>query len=238
MNKFFALAALVVAAGSVNAAVITQWNFNSNPADTSTATGSLLPSLGAGSISTIGGVTSNFASGAGSSDPATVDDSGYNSTNYQANPTTGPVVSVENRGVRVDVSTLTFQDIVLNFDWRTSNTGSDLLRVDYTTDAGATWVLGTTIFDSAGGDTWNNNLTVDLTGVAAANNNAGFGVRFVAVVDAGTGRYRAANVGSNHAATGTWRFDLVTVNGTIIPGPGAIALAGIAGLVATRRRRA
>ncbi len=238
MNKIFGIAALIVCAGAAQAAVITQWNFNSNPADASTATGLASPSVGAGAISVFGGVTQNFASGAGSSDPVTTDDSGFNTTTYQANPNAGPVLAVETRGVRVDVSTLTFQDIVLNFDWRTSNTGSDLLRVDYTTNGGTSWVLGTTLFDSAGGDTWNNNLTVDLTGVAAVNNNAQFGVRFVAVVDSATGRYRAANSGSTHAGTGTWRFDLVTVNGNVIPGPGAIALAGIGGLLAARRRRA
>ena len=47
----------------------------------------------------------------------------------------------------------------------------------------------------------------------------------------------SAGTAAAYAATGTARFDMVTVNG-LVPTPGALALAGIGGLVAVRRRRA
>ena len=68
MNKLV-LAALMLAAGSANADTITQWNFNSVPADTSVATGTVAPNIGSGLISLLNGVTSpSFNSGVGSSD--------------------------------------------------------------------------------------------------------------------------------------------------------------------------
>jgi hypothetical protein len=56
-------------------------------ADANTATGTTSPFVGAGSASLIGGITSSFASGdatGGSSDPATGDDSGWQTTTYAA----------------------------------------------------------------------------------------------------------------------------------------------------------
>lgn len=244
MKTVFALAALAVCGSVASAAVVTQWNFNSNPSDGSTATGTNVPSVGLGTVVNLGGVTNTFAAGgttttapASSSDPNNTDDSGYNTTAYQANPTSGPVASPENRGVRFDVSTAGFQDVVITFDWRTSNTSSDLLRVDYTTDGGTTWVNGP-VFNSVGGDSWNQGLTVDLSAVALASDNALFGFRFVQQVDAASGRFVSANPANTYAATGTWRFDMVTINGNVVPTPGAIALASLGGLMVARRRRA
>ena len=62
------------------AQTIAQWNFNSAVADNSTATGITTPSVGSGTIATIGGPAASFASGAangGSSDPATTDNTGW-----------------------------------------------------------------------------------------------------------------------------------------------------------------
>lgn len=238
MTKIFAIAALAATAGLSQAAIITQWNFNSVPPDTLATTGTTTPVVGAGSVALFGGTTTTFASGVGSSDTTATDNSGYGVTTFQANPTAGAVSPIETRGVRFNVSTTTFDSIIVNFDWRTSNTGSDLLRAEYSVDGGTTWVATAPLFDSAGGDTWNNNRTLDLSAIAGVNNNAGFAVRFVAAVDPVTGRYRAANPTSTYGTAGTWRFDNVTVNGTLIPSPGAIALVGLGGLVAGRRRRA
>ena len=244
MKTVFALAAIAVCGSVASAAVVTQWNFNSIVGDATTSTGTTTANIGVGTIVNLGGVTNTFAAGgtnttapANSSDPNNTDDSGYNTTAYQANPASGPVATPENRGVRFNASTAGFQDVVITFDWRTSNTGSDLLRVDYTTDGGTTWTNGP-IFNSVGGDSWNQAQTLDLTAVAAASNNAAFGFRFVQVVDAASGRFVAANPTSTYAATGTWRFDMVTVNGNLIPTPGSVALTGIAGLLVARRRRA
>jgi len=137
MHKFFSTRlasalALSVACSAASADVITEWNFNSVPADASTATGSLLPSTGAGSLATLGGVTSSFSSGAagtGSSDPATMDDSGWQTTTYAAQG-----AGDRTRGVQFNVSTVGYTDIGFEFDLRHSNTSSRFVQVQYSTD--------------------------------------------------------------------------------------------------------
>ncbi len=65
--------------------VITQWNFNSVPADASTTTGSVAASTGMRILLNIGGNTATFASGSangGSSDPATIDNYFLNNCKY------------------------------------------------------------------------------------------------------------------------------------------------------------
>jgi MYXO-CTERM domain-containing protein len=65
---------------------------------------------------------------------------------------------------------------------------------------------------------------------ATADNAASILVRVKALVDPvnGSGVYQAG---------GTARIDNVFVNGTAVPAPGAVALLGVAGLAARRRRR-
>src|SRR5262245_57036301 len=117
-----AMALALLAAGSARAALFTQWNFNSLPADADPATGTLAPSLGVGTDSNIGGTTFNFASGdasGGSSDPAAGDDSGWNLTTWPAQGAAN-----ETAGAQFLSSTLGYQDITITWDQRHSNTGS------------------------------------------------------------------------------------------------------------------
>ncbi len=240
MTKF-ALLALVATAGIANADIITQWNFNSLPNDNAAATGTLTPNIGAGTASLVGGTTATFASGdanGGSTDPLTAlpglgtNDSGWNITTFAAQ-------GAENagRGVQFLASTVGFSDIIVTFDQRHSNTSSRFYAGQYTVDGGANWITAVT-FEGTAGDTWFNTRTIDLSAVTAANNNADFGVRVVAVFATGTSTYIAttANTATAYATTGTARFDQVTVNGTV-PTPGALALTGVAGLMVARRRR-
>lgn len=239
MNKFLMVVALAAAAGAASADVITQWNFNSVVADANTSTGTTLPSSGLGTISTLGGATSTFASGdasGGSSDPATGDDSGFNTSTYPAQGTGSGT-----RGVEVTVSTLGFQNIIAEFDRRTSNTSSRYVQVLF--DAGSG-------FQSAGfvgatgiaGDTWVNNNAFSLP--AAADNVAVLTLRFVAVFESvATGNSNNNYVASNpaptvaYAAGGTLRYDMVEVLGTRIPAPASAALLGMGLVVVGRRRR-
>lgn len=237
-----ALLALVATAGIAQADIITQWNFNSLPNDNSASTGTLTPNLGTGTASLVGGTTATFASGdanGGSTDPlvalpgVSTNDSGWNITAFAAQ-------GAENagRGVQFLVSTVGFYDITVTFDQRHSNTSSRFYAGQYTVDGGANWITATT-FEGTAGDTWFNNRTIDLSAVTAADNNPNFGVRVVATFAPGTSTYfgTTANTAAGYAATGTARFDMVTING-VIPTPGTIALAGLGGLLAARRRRA
>lgn len=236
-NKLWILAML--AAGNVQAADITQWNFNSVPADTSTSTGSLIASVGVGSLSTLGTVTQTFASGTsngGSSDPVTVDDTGLSTLTYAAQGTNNKL-----NGVQFNVSTLGFENIAVSYDLRHSNTSSRYEQFQYSLD-GSTFV-DFALFDGNAGDTWFNGRTVDLSAISGADNNANFAFRVVSVFAPSTSAYAASNTGSNYATSGTWRFDMVTVSGNTIaavpePETYAMLLAGLGlmGFVARRRQ--
>lgn len=236
----FALAALGAAA---DAAVITQWNFNSVPSDGSTSTGTLIPGTGLGTASLFGGNTATFASGdatGGSTDPNVGDDSAWNTTTYAAQGTGSGT-----RGVQFMVSTAGVTDgIYVTYDARHSNTSSRFTMFQYTLDGGTTWSsaglsLGGIAFDgvfeaSSGGDFWYNDRRVDLFGVAAASNNPLFGFRITPVFKPGSSSYEASTTGSSYGTSGTLRYDMVTVN---TPAPGAAMLAVFGGLLVARRRR-
>jgi len=235
IRSFFAVAALAALAGSANAQIITQWNFNSTTPDATISTGTLLPSTGLGTFSLVGGTTSTFASGdasGGSSDPATGDDSGLNASTFAAATITPPAGSGM-RGVQFAVSTVGRIGIIVSWDQRHSNTSSRFAQFQYSTD-GSSFINFGTPFAAMTGDTWFNNRTVDLSTITAVENNVNFAFRVVAVFDPAGTNFVASNPASTYGVTGTWRFDQVTV----VPTPGSAALVALAGLVASRRRRA
>jgi hypothetical protein len=210
--------------------IVTQWNFNSNPSDGNPNTGTLTPNIGTGTASLVGGTTATFASGdasGGSSDPATGDDSGWNTTTYPAQGT-----GDRTRGVQFSASTAGFENITINWDQRHSNTSARHVQFQYSLD-GTTFTDFGTLFQGTAGDTWFNNRTIDLSSIAGANNNANFAFRMVAAFDPATSLYAPSNSGSTYGTTGTWRFDMVTLNGTAsVPEPGTLLLAGVTALVA------
>lgn len=230
------LLAALLAAGSANADTLAQWNFNSNPADGSTSTGSLTVSSGVGSLSAIGGVTLAFGSGAsngGSSDPVTTDDTGLQTTGYAAQGAAN-----KSRGVQFNVSTVGFENVALSYDLRHSNTSSRWEQVQYSID-GINFI-DIASFDGNAGDTWFNGRSIDLSAIAGVKDNASFAFRVVAAFAPGSNSYAASS--TSYAATGTWRFDMVTVTGSqiaVVPEPSSYAmlLAGLGMLGAIARRR-
>lgn len=228
----------MLAASNVHAADITQWNFNSVPADASTSTGSLIASVGVGSLSTLGSVTQTFASGAsngGSTDPVTLDDTGLSTLTYAAQGTNNKL-----SGVQFNVSTVGFENIAVSYDLRHSNTSSRYEQFQYSIDG--TNFVDFALFDGNAGDTWFNNRSVDLSSIAVADNNANFAFRIVSAFAPGTSAYAASNTGSSYATSGTWRFDMVTVSGDTIaavpePETYAMMIAGLGLMGFTARRR-
>ncbi|MBC8109158.1 MAG: hypothetical protein H7Z14_21405, partial [Anaerolineae bacterium] len=201
-----------------HADTIAYWDFNT----ASTAPTSFNSNLGAvPSLSVIGGVTSNFATGSGSGDP-TQPGQGFNTLSYPAQGSGN-----KSGGVQFNLNTSNFDVSNFTFDWRSSNSSSRWMAWQYTLN-GTSWLDGGS-FSSSGGDQWNNGKTVDLSGIAAADNNANFGLRLVAMFSPDgftqvtapnqtfgpNAGYRAANVDDRaYASTSTWRFDSVTLNGT------------------------
>src|SRR6218665_2545884 len=89
--------------------VITRWNFNSNPADASSSTGSTAPSTGSGTLTVIGGLVQSFPSGTsgnGSTDPATTDNTGLGLSTWPAQGTGNKTA-----GISFTASTAGYEDI-------------------------------------------------------------------------------------------------------------------------------
>jgi hypothetical protein len=227
-----AVAAFITA--SAHAQVITQWTFEGDV---------ITPATGTGTASLIGGTTSTFATGNSGG-------RGWNTTTYPAQSTSSGTA-----GVQFLVGTTGFENIALTFDHRASGTASRWAQVDYTLDGGITWT--TAFWNNNGGlsphDTFYS-FSVDFTSVAGANNNANFGFRVVSIFSPlgfdqnasladylPNSAYMRANAQASYnlgagsgtgdyGTTGTWRFDNVTISGTVIPEPSTYA--AIAGVLA------
>lgn len=217
MIRTFTRAALVLLsvsiAGTAGAqTTITQWNFNSAPPDGNTATGLTTPSTGSGTVTTIGGTTSTFASGSasgGSSDPAASDNSAWNVSTWPAQGSGNKTA-----GIQFAVSTSGYQDIQVTFDLRYSNTSPADVQLQYTADITAATPVWTDFQSSAAtsGDTWFGR-SFDLSAITALNNNPNAGFRAVAAFAGVSTAYAASNSSSSFSTSGTWRFDMLTVKG-------------------------
>ena len=218
MKTMIMMVATAAVAGSANAAIVTQWNFEAQTLNASTGTGT---------ASLVGGTTSTFATGFGGSGT-----SALNVTNFAAQST-----GDRTRGAQFSGSTAGFENITIDWNERHSNTAANTVAVFATAD-GTTWnevqVFTFTPAASGTGDAW---YARSVTLGSEYANAASFGFRVLAAFAPGTSGYLASRSTSQYGTSSTLRFDDVTINGTAIPAPGAIALLGAAGLVGTRRRR-
>jgi MYXO-CTERM domain-containing protein len=135
---------------------------------------------------------------------------------------------------QISVSTTGFSDISLVWDQTRSSTGPSSFRVDMSTDGTnfSTILASYSVIQAglAGTNTlaWSaangvqSAFTTTVASIAGADNQATLIFRFVNL--------------STVAAGGTNRIDNIVVSGAPIPAPGAIALLGLAGLAARRRR--
>jgi len=191
---------------------------------------------------------------AGSSDPSSQLDwriRGAGNTGTAGNgwSTNAPIGT---QGAQFNVSTLGYTNISVSFDTYISTKGEAKMAVEYTTD-GSTWSLLTPVLQSGSpatiqnnsssantivgdfiqintgsGNNWLNGITLDFSGISAANNDANFGIR---LVNAATGADNIAASGNPlDNASGNWQFDNVIFSGTPVPEPSTLALAS-AGLL-------
>lgn len=233
-------AALVLAATGAPAAtvVITQWNFNAQAANDPNPTA---PSTGTGTLSVIGALLASPPRASGSADGGSSDPAPSTPPDYGLSTTSYPAQGAGNKtsGIEVRVSTLGFQNIRISYDLRHSNTSSRYEQVQISTGGGVFTDFGAP-FDGNAGSTWFNGRSADLSAMLAANDNASFAFRVVSAFAPGTNGYLASDPGSSYGSTGTWRFDMVTVSGTVIPLPAALPLlaSGLLALGLLLRRRA
>lgn len=184
------------------------------------------PNIGNGTSTLIGAMT-----GVGTA-------TGMNTTTGCGSQTTGttawaigtanPGTTNESSGAQWNVATTGLSNLNLSWEQRFSNTSTNTLRLQYTTDgaswnnfemtnANTTFCLGTLnngrFETDVTGDSYRR-ITVDLSAVTAANNNSNFGWRVVAAHYQETGQFRRVNAPSTVSTGGTWRFDNVTLSGT------------------------
>jgi len=238
---------------SARADVVTQWNFNSTNDDGSATTGTTTPSVGDGSVSLIGNTTADFAGG--TLNPSQSTDPAAGPNNSAWNVRTFSSVTQFTDGIQANVSTAGFSDIVISWDQRTSNSSSKYLAFFYSTD-GSNWVQATgdlftagtisgtlnpagdsvvgNLFVNGSGDRFHNQRSVNLSSIAAVNDNSNFAFRILSAFNPDTGVFTGTNAG--FASTGTWRFDMLTVSGiTAIPEPSSMMVLGGLGLACAFR---
>lgn len=200
--------------------VIAQWDFNSVPPDAATSTGTLLPSIGSGTVSVVGGITQTFFSGNGSTDPATSDDSALGTVDYPAQSTGNKTA-----GVQFQVNTSGREQISVAWDVRPSGSGSKYARLQYTTN-------GTTFLDfptATINTTSFGRHTNDLSILMGVDDNSAFAFRIVSEFEntaTGSGTAGYVGVSSTYGSGGTLRYDRVTVHGSTIVLPPAPPLLG------------
>ncbi|MDR3415138.1 MAG: VPLPA-CTERM sorting domain-containing protein [Nevskia sp.] len=166
------------------------------------------------------------------------------------------------QGAEFDVSTAGYQNISVSFDLYFTTQAPAKMQLEYTTD-GSDWVNASTLsytanqayiltnsssantvsgtyFFQTGGQNFYNNITADLSGVTAANNDPLFGIR---IVNAATGADDVAYNGTAYNnSSGNWRYQNVEVSGTQVssvplPAAGWLLGSGLLGLMGVGRRK-
>lgn len=150
---------------------LAQWNFNSDPPDTSTATGSLNPSFGSGTYGQLGSITVDFTGG-DPSDAAATDNTCWRAGTWGANTTANKA-----RGIQLNVSTLNYKDLVVTWEQKNKAGCSEYWRLQYTTN-GTDWT-DWTVHTMTLAQTWVFQSS-DLTGLSEVNNNPQFAIRLLA----------------------------------------------------------
>lgn len=214
MQKFVAIAALTALAGTASARIdLALWTFETSiPANAGPHTAEA--GLFAASSFASGTTGGTYSNPVGNGSNESFSSNGWNTNEYY----------------QFTTSTLGYQNISITWDQARSSTGPADFRIAFSTDGvNFTGLLDYAVLfnDASNGGAWSsiNPRVSNYTNTVAipAPNAASLTVRLISLVSA--------------ASTGTNRVDNVQITGDLIPTPGAVALAGIAGLVSIRRRR-
>jgi hypothetical protein len=230
MGPVVSAVALFAAAGAAHSAVIAQWNIvTAFPSGTGNVPTGVSYSVGAADTGALTTgtelraqkalIASTYTSPAGNGSQFSFSANNWSLGDYY----------------EATVSTAGYETISLSWDQARSSTGPSSFDLLMSVDGGtsfATLLDNYGVSQSGGGGspgTWSSSgprnalYTTTVSIGAVANNQSSVIFRFVSQ--------------ATTAASGSSRIDNVSVEGTLIPAPGALALVGLGGLVATRRRR-
>lgn len=217
MKKISTLFVFILFGAGAMAQPFVQWDFENITT----------PTFGSGTFSLVNISLSNTSFN--SQFPNAAAGSAFNTTGYPA-ASEGSGTT----GVEFAVSTEGRSGIIISMNMRHSNSASRFVRFLYSTDGtnfstidltpdnsstrlllgGANNPANSAIdhtndaFVALAGDTWHRRI-VDLTSIAAVNNNPNFKFRVVTIFEPGTNAYRASTDGRSYETTGTLRFDSV-----------------------------
>ncbi len=220
MKKLFAIAAVALFASTAAATDLALWTFESSvPVSAGPFTAEA--GVNAATSNALGATNGTYSNPVGNGSFESFSSNGWDVGDYYEFTT----------------STAGYTNIVLSFDQASSNTGPRDFDVLYSTDGGANFVSAGTyivLANATPNTPWSSlgarDAAYTSTFNLAADNAASLIVRLTQTTTV------SAN-GGVVASTGTSRVDHVLIAGTI-PTPGTIGLLSIAGVVATRRRRA
>ena len=199
--------------------IIAEWNFNSLRPDTSSSTGTVLPCIGNGTVTLVGGANASFGVGS-ARDPSETDNSAWSTSSYASQGTNNKTA-----GTQFRVSTCGYSDIVISWEHKVSSSASKYCRLQYSSDGSNFYdypqpTVATRVTpDSSQFEA----QLADLRAMPGVNDNSSFAFRIVSefestAVGAGADAYVTTYSTNTYSRSGTIRFDLVTVEGTRIPG--------------------
>ena len=172
---------------------------------------------------------------------------------------------IGSQGAQFLSSTVGYNNIRVSFDWSPTGQGEGKLQVQYTLNGSIYFNVPANLFTATGGTmaltnttsantvmggylqatsstAYMNGITLNLSGIAGASNDANFGIRLVSAATGADDTNVAGGALNN--TSGNWRFDAVTISGTAVtaaPEPSTFVMAGlglVGLLVLTRRRKA
>ncbi len=206
--------------------IITLWDFNSNPPDTNTSTGTLVPAIGSGTATSVGTATNSLNSNVApvSFDPNLTDNSKWRFGSFPAQSTGNKTSGAEFR-----VSTVGCQNIALSWDHYNSATGSRYWRLQYSVN-GVNFTDTSFVYTNPVEVTWFP-TGLSLAGIPGVDNNPNFAVRLVSEWEStatgqGANQYIGTRADGGYSVNGTLWLDMVTFSGDVVQPMLAISRAG------------
>lgn len=211
-----ASAVAALAASSANADIIAQWTFETS-----------IPAT-AGPFAAEGGAlaASSFASGLHASSATVYSNPVGNGSAESFSSNTWAIGDY----YQFSTSSLSYDTITITWDQTRSGTGPEMFSLVVSSDGFAT---STTLVSSYSVGTLTWAMGTPQPGSTFAPVAAG-----AAFANKANLSFRLVNNSTPGGAAGTNRVDNVTIEGRLVPAPSSVALMGLAGLVAGRRRRA